>query len=209
MNQNRQLREEAREAARQLRGDEVINPSHIQMDMWKYFAKGDYDCEGTSLIEVLQFKIEKMKSHMLHCSDATLDYVTHTASDMQRTLDLGYRILKDDYNAKSSKFEEQNSDTVIHLENVNEDGSETSVKDARFRSADIKFITSDSLKKYLDEDELRKQYGSLVFTMETVWDNPKDDAIWKRMIDIENREKTRDVTEYFREVGVGSQKWWD
>lgn len=91
---NRQSRKMLKEEAKKLIGyDRSINETWAKS--WKYFIKRQYPWQG--IIELNQYKLIEMRDYMQNHSWAEKEYLNNQIKEMTEAIDLGNKILKDDY----------------------------------------------------------------------------------------------------------------
>ena len=203
---------EAKYSARRIHNNRKVRYSLMQKQMWKQFAKADVDNDGYSIIEVLQFKLEKMKSMTIpeanlrreEPTDETI--LSKERNEIEKTLALGYRILDSVYDTGSSGFLEKNSDVWVSAFYTNDDGKKIRVVHKKVSD----FQVAESLDDIIDEKELAQKYGpSVTVSVELEWKKPEFKEEMQEIIRRETAKQKADVEEYMAEIGHGIQNWWN
>lgn len=203
---------EAKYSARRIHNNRKVRYSLMQKQMWKQFAKADVDNDGYTIIEVLQFKLEKMKSMItpeanLRSEEPTDETIlSKERNEIEKTLALGYRILDSVYDTGSSGFLEKNSDIWVSAFYTNDAGKKIRV--AHKKVSD--FQVAESEDDIIDEKELAQKYGpSVTVSVELEWKKPEFKEEIQEIIRRENAKQKADVEEYMAEIGHGIQNWWN
>lgn len=106
---NKESRKVLREEADRLIGwDKRINRSWDKS--WKYFIKRDYPWYG--IIELNQFKIIQMREYMKFSGGIDPKEIKKQVNQMNEVIDLGHKIIENDYNEEAYAFLRINSVNV-------------------------------------------------------------------------------------------------
>lgn len=109
---NRKSRKHLREEANKLIGyDKRVNQSWKKS--WKYFISRQVPWYG--LLEITQYKIIEMRDYMQHHSIINESDTQVQIAQMTKIIDLGYKILADEYSNEIMQWNRENQVGIIYL----------------------------------------------------------------------------------------------
>jgi len=230
---NRKSRKLLREEADKLIGyDKEVNRSWAKT--WKYFIKRQFPWYG--LIELNQFKIIEMRDYMQHHSWICEEETEKQIKEMTEVIDLGKKILADEYEAEAYNFNRENSIGITIIYKKHPDKKDKDFL-CNFRDEVARLYNHDMFEKWLDENKkfskdvlekralflsdkdtrsveewlrdnhLTKDDISTAYTSE--WIDPSYHQVWSDMLQEAWQDRKNDIGKYFECIAEYSDNWGD
>jgi len=233
---NKKSRKILKEEAKELIGyDQTVNPAWFKS--WKYFIKRQYPWCG--LIELIQFKIIEMRDYMQNYSHIVEEETEKQIKEMTEVIELGKKILKDDYDNYAHAWNAANSvqvtlvykkidnrainynkgDLLVKLYNtgmfdelfLEYGGKENFNEDVSDKAHFLKDKNITKLKDWLKENNLTKNDVNTAYTSE--WSNGKPDKenhdYFFYLLKKAAKERQTDINNYFKLIAKHYDGWGD
>lgn len=197
-----------REHADRLIGwDKRVNPDWKKK--WKYFIERDYS--WGNIIELNVFKIVQMREFMKNHSIVCQEEVDKQVKQMTEVIELGYKILEDEYEDDAHKWFRENSIPVTLIcEKNNFNNVLHSVRNEGIFEGMVSKIETET-DKWLRENNLTRKDVSTAYTTE--WTNGdtnenNSEEFGRRLKDAwKERQKDRD--KFFKLIAKHCGDWGD
>ena len=230
-----QTKQTLKEAADNLIGyDKTVNKSW--KSRWKYFIKRQFPWYG--IIELNQFKIIEMRDYMIHYSCLAEEEITKQVREMSEVLELGNKILEDNYEDSAHKWIRENECNITIISKKTRDKIETQELARLYNRGMFEDIISPtelylddpiskeafemhkefirdkdtrSVDEWLKDNNLTKKDISLAFTSE--WINGKSDeenqSERTRRFQEAYKARQDDINKYFALIAEYQYNWGD
>ena len=186
---------------------------------WAPFVKHDFDWDSEFLLNIMIYKIEKMKMHLeMLFSGEDKESLNKVLVTMQDALNVGYAIKEDNYDSEADKFDSEhfywiesvinNSDTynpsakilftVKKLIPFNDNNN----NDAYWLKRRLEMI--DECEDWQKEHKCKK---TTTLVSNGVWDDKKNKEKYELMRDDARREKEKDIQLFFAIISKNYNSW--
>ncbi len=197
-----------REHADRLIGwDKRVNPDWKKE--WKYFIKRDYS--WGNIIELNVFKIVQMREFMKNHSIVCQEEVDKQVKQMTEVIELGYKILEDEYEDDAHKWFKENSVPVTLIcEKNNFNNILHRVRNEGIFEGMVSKIESET-DKWLRENNLTRKDVSTAYTTE--WTNgdtnENNSEEFGRRLKEAWKERQKDTDKFFKLIAKHCGGWGD
>jgi hypothetical protein len=175
---------------------------------WLPFIKHDFDYSGLYIIDLLIYKIEKMKLYMESFNE-TEDKENVIAS-MQDALNVGYTIREDEYENKAMEFSEDHCYYVIELINKIDNKEVFNIKRMIPHTQNIERDNIEAeMNKECDSWKLNHPQINTYNMFSGEWDNQRNYTQWKLMLEDAWEDRRKDIQLFFSIIANNIDKWSD
>lgn len=187
--------------------DKRVNPDWKKE--WKYFIKRDYS--WGNIIELNVFKIVQMREFMKNHSIVCQEEVDKQVKQMTEVIELGYKLLEDEYEDDAHKWFRENSIPVTLIcEKNNFKNVLHSVRNEGLFDGMVSKIELET-DKWLRENNLTKKDVSIAYTTE--WTNGNTDENnseeFRRRSKEAWKERQKDKDKFFKLIAKHCDDWGD
>lgn len=187
--------------------DKRVNPDWKKE--WKYFIKRDYS--WGNIIELNVFKIVQMREFMKNHSIVCQEEVDKQVKQMTEVIELGYKLLEDEYEDDAHKWFRENSIPVTLIcEKNNFKNVLHSVRNEDLFDGMVSKIELET-DKWLRENNLTKKDVSIAYTIE--WTNGNTDENnseeFRRRSKEAWKERQKDRDKFFKLIAKHCDDWGD
>lgn len=186
---------------------------------WVPFVKHDFDCDSEFLLNIMIYKIEKMKMHLETFSDEDNESLNKVLATMQDALNVGYTIKEDNYDSEADKFDSEHCywiESVVNnadMYNLNAEALFTVKKLIPFNDNNNDAYWLEQRLEMIDEcEDWQKEHKSKKITTlisNGVWDDKKNKEKYELMKDDAQKEKEKDIQLFFAIIAKNYNSWWE
>lgn len=179
---------------------------------WKDFVKYDYDWDGTFFLELVLYKLKLIQKR--YNSEAMANFMAEESlapiqKSINECVELGEKILKDEYDTESSKYLKENTINGHYLY-INNDNEEKEILFKAEDDEDLPLLSS--MKKCVDKKkELEIQYPNKEINLAyySEWINGCDKNTWHEIMKQEKKQEEKDTKKFFTLIAKNYMSWWD
>lgn len=174
---------------------------------WKGFVECTYPWDGSDILELIVYRLEILRACLRH-------YSHHVGSEEEveeigEVIDLGRRILEDDYSEEAQEFSRQHCAHVINIYlgkkcvDKNKIGELVKWKsDNLYNYFSNKDVDVWCREKGYDRKDVSTSYSGR-------WDDMKNYDIWMNMLTESITKREEDKKKFFNILAEKLESWWD
>lgn len=183
---------------------------------WGPFIKYDADWDGSYLLELIIYKLEKMYIGLDVYSDEVREDLNKRLETLKKTIDLGKKIQTYNYDAeytnwakihcahviliykRGSRDDKDILHRIVHWYDPEQDEKEDIYLDRYFGNQEV--------HKWAKENGYTMADLSIAYTGE--WDDVKNYKIWKQKVKEAAKVEQKDIDEFFKLIARNYRGWW-
>ncbi len=194
---------------------------------WGPFIKYDADWDGSYLLELIVYKLEKMYLGLDIYSDEVREDLNKKLKILKETIDLGKKVLSYDYEADYHAWGFKHCAHIIYIYKKTTNQSDDKINASAIKAKPIHKIVrwqkedlddkdpSDRLKDYLGTKavvEWAKENGYNPEDLTTAyggeWDDKANYKIWKQKVKAAAKAEQKDIDDFFKLIARNYRGWW-
>lgn len=174
---------------------------------WKGYVECTYPWDGSSILELIVYRLEILRACLRH-------YGHHVGSEaeveeMGEVIELGRRIIEDDYSEDAQEFSRQHCAHVINIYLGKRCVDENKIGEL------VKW-RSDSLYDYFGDKDVEVWCRAKGYDRKDIstsysgrWDDMKNHDIWMKMLLSSTDRREEDKKKFFSILADKLESWWD
>lgn len=179
---------------------------------WGPFIKYDGDWDGSYLLELIIYKLERMYLALDVYSFEVRESLDKRLKTLQDTIDLGKKIQTFDYYTESDDFSKEHCFHYVYIYDAHVPWSERTLlaKVPQVRdpdNIDLKYILGDSLAyEWVEANGYTKDQVQFLYGGE--WDDHSNHDVWMNIIKKEAKAEQKDIDTFFKLIAKNYKGWW-
>lgn len=185
---------------------------------WGPFIKYDADWDGTCLLQLILFKLEKMYIGLDTYSDEVRESLDLKLAKLREAIDLGKKVQTYKYDKECDEWSDAHCAHVIFIHKKGESvRSEPLHKivhwfnEVKENSKDV----NDRLEQYFARKEVQQWAKENGYNSKDIsvsyggeWDDEANREVWRRMLKKARKAEQADIDKFFKIIARNYPSWW-
>ena len=166
---------------------------------WAPILSRDQDYDGWYLINLILYKLEKMKLHLEILGVSVPDTRAEISAQLTEAITLGKKVRDFDYSQEAHDFLREHVSVKISTTPLNKDYTEDTEKTKTYTVPYDE--VADAFDDYTEEN--------CVSTIDYMWDTQENEQAWNDMLKKAEAQEQYDTDKFFLYISQHLKNWWD
>lgn len=178
---------------------------------WGPFIKFDADWDGSYLLDLIIYKLEKMYIGLDMYSDEVREDLDKRLAILKKTIDLGKYIQTHDYDKEFHEWSREHCAHVVHIylkdRTADSQPIHEIVKDRTNKENPLEdFFCEKQIKQWCLDNNYDRKDVSVAYSGR--WDKEENATIYKDKVKKAAKEEQKDIDNFFKLIAKNYRGWW-